>query len=90
MKGSPLTLTERLTQTVAAITPITENPIPSWASDSDSCNTKRSCDACTEAQYCKYTFSGKPQCCEAAKEAPAKLSTLMQILKGATQMSAQE
>jgi len=50
-------------QHVAAVTPITENPIPSWASDADICIKKRSCDACTESQYCKYTFTGKPQCC---------------------------
>jgi len=50
---------------VAAVTPITTNPIPAWASDADSCSTKRSCDSCMESQYCKYTFSGKPQCCSA-------------------------
>jgi len=47
----------------ASVTPIVADPIPSWASDADICNTKRSCDSCTESQYCKYTFSGKPQCC---------------------------
>jgi hypothetical protein len=81
----PLTLSDRLAQSVAAVTPITENPIPSWASESDSCNTKRSCDACTDSQYCKYTFSGKPQCCEAAKVATKKLSPLLQIIKGAAE-----
>jgi hypothetical protein len=48
---------------IAAVTPITENPIPTWASDADVCAKKRSCDSCTESQYCKYTFTGKPQCC---------------------------
>jgi len=50
---------------VAAVTPITENPIPDWASDADICVKKRSCDSCIESQYCKYTFTGKPQCCSA-------------------------
>jgi len=52
---------------IASVSPISVNPIPSWASDSDTCATKRSCDACTNDQYCKYTFTGKPQCCEARK-----------------------
>jgi len=50
--------------------PITENPIPSWASDSDVCAKKRSGDSCVaDSQYCKYTFTGKPQCCSRAQAA---------------------
>ena len=74
-------LVERLAESVAAVTPITENPIPSWASDSDVCSKKRSCDACTGEQYCKYTFSGKPQCCEAASEDKVEQPSLLQLLK---------
>jgi hypothetical protein len=59
---SPISL-EKL---FAAITPVTENPIPSWASESDHCTKKRSCDACTDGQYCRYSFIGNPQCCEPA------------------------
>jgi len=60
---------------VAAVTPITENPIPDWASDADACSKKRSCDSCTETQYCKYTFTGKPQCCSPP---PSIYSTVLQ------------
>jgi len=56
----------------ASVTPITKNPIPGWASDADVCSTKRSCDSCTESQYCKYTFSGKPQCCSAPQHAASE------------------
>jgi hypothetical protein len=75
----PRTLLDRLQHAVAAVTPITENPIPSWASDSDVCSKKRSCDACTEAQYCKYTFTGRPQCCEPAQ--PGATPSPLQALK---------
>jgi hypothetical protein len=62
----PETEEPRRTRGVASVSPITENPIPEWASETDVCSKKRSCDACTEGSYCKYTFSGKPQCCSKA------------------------
>jgi len=66
------TRAEGATQQSGSITPITENPIPSWASPNDICVRKRSCDACLENQYCKYTMSGRPSCCSAPGQATAK------------------
>jgi hypothetical protein len=53
----------------AGVGPIEEDPIPSWASASDLCQRKRSCDVCesSSTQYCKYTDTGIPTCCTNAQ-----------------------
>jgi len=51
---------------MAGVSPIVENPIPSWASRSDLCEHVGSCDSCnsTDEQYCKYNKKGQPKCCK--------------------------
>lgn len=53
---------------VASVGPIEEDPIPPWASTSDVCSKRRSCDVCGDNSYCKYTETGIPQCCVSANE----------------------
>lgn len=50
--------------TISGTSPVTLSPTPLWASATDVCTKKASCDLChTEAQYCKYNSLGLPNCC---------------------------
>jgi len=58
---------------VGSITPIIDNPIPSWATKDDFCIPK-SCDDCpvTSSQYCKWTDDGKSHCCSPHEQTNAQ------------------
>jgi hypothetical protein len=57
---------------MAGVSPITQNPIPDWATDADLClSMDRGCDACNTTEYCKYTANGSPMCCSRGSSGPA-------------------
>jgi len=61
--------------TMAGVSPITENPIPSWATDSDLCvPMDKGCDACNSTEYCKYTADAVATCCaRSSSSSPAEV-----------------
>jgi hypothetical protein len=66
-------------QPEATVTPITENPIPSWASDNDTCVRKRSCDNCLFGQYCRYNQRGVAKCCSSNSQPQSTPTAEVQV-----------